>query len=121
MNRSVFGWLLAVGILVSTAPLVHAHMVLQKSEPTANAVLTTAPTQVLLSFNEAPDVKVSRMEIKGPSAATKLVTLHAMDKSLMAMVQGDVPDGAYTIAWQAAGDDGHIQKGELAFSVKRAK
>ena len=42
-----------------------------------------------------------------------------MDKSLMAVVNGDMPDGVYTVSWQAAGKDGHIQKGEFTFTVKR--
>ncbi len=113
--RSMFG----VGLIVAGSVLVHAHMVLQKSEPTANAVLTSPPSEVHLTFNEAPDLKVSKMDIKGLSGQPKLVNLHVTDKSLMAAVQGDMPDGAYTVLWQAAGDDGHMQKGEVPFNVKR--
>lgn len=108
-----------VGLIVAGSVLVHAHMVLQKSEPTANAVLTSPPSEVHLTFNEAPDLKVSKMDIKGLSGQPKLVNLHVTDKSLMAAVQGDMPDGAYTVLWQAAGDDGHMQKGEVPFNVKR--
>ena len=45
--------------------------------------------------------------------------LHVMDKSLMAMVEGGTPDGTYTVSWQSAGPDGHIQKGDFTFTVKR--
>jgi len=47
-----------------------------------------------------------------------------MDKmSLMAMVShaDKMSDGRYTVAWQSAGDDGHVQKGDFAFTLKRAK
>jgi methionine-rich copper-binding protein CopC len=30
-------------------------------------------------------------------------------------------DGRYTVNWQTAGDDGHLQKGTFAFTVKPAK
>ena len=66
-----------------------------------------------LFFNEAPDLAVSKLEMVGPADKAKLVNTHAMGKSLMATVQGDLPDGAYTLQWQAAGDDGHVQKGEV--------
>ena len=115
----VFGQVFAVCVIVAGSALLQAHMMVEKSEPAANAVLTAPPPHVQLFFSEAPDLKVSKIEIKGPSDKTKLVTLHVMGKSLMAIVQGDMPDGAYTVQWQSAGDDGHVQKGELAFSVKR--
>jgi methionine-rich copper-binding protein CopC len=41
--------------------------------------------------------------------------------SLMASVGDAMPDGTYTVSWQSAGDDGHLQKGEFTFSVKQAK
>lgn len=117
--RRAFAACAAVAVMVIGAATIEAHMKVEKSEPAANAVVTAPMPHVQIFFNEAPDLKVSKMEIKGPSPKTKLVQMHVMDKSLMAMVEGDMPDGAYTVSWQAAGSDGHIQKGDLAFSVKR--
>jgi methionine-rich copper-binding protein CopC len=109
-----------VAILVMTGSvLLQAHMKLEKSEPAADAMLGAPPPHVQLFFTETPDLAVSKLEIKGPSDKTTLVKLHAMGNSLMAMVEGDMPDGAYTVMWQAAGDDGHVQKGEIAFTLKR--
>lgn len=116
LTKSLLGMLAA---LVIGAVTLQAHMKLEKSEPAANAVVTAPLKSVQVSFSEAPDLKVSKLDLKGPSAATKLVKLHVMEKSLMAMVEGETPDGAYTVSWQAAGKDGHIQKGEFSFTVKR--
>ena len=66
--------------------------------------------------SQAPDRSV---EVKGPSAATKVSAVHVMDKSLMAMIEGDAPAGSYTVSWQSAGGDGHFQKGEFAFTLKK--
>ncbi len=118
MSRSVWGVLVALALLAGGTRLL-AHMKLEKSEPAANAVVTAPMPHVQVFFSEPPDVKVSKLEIKGPSAATKLVQMHVMDKSLMAMVEGDMPNGTYTVSWQAAGKDGHIQKGDFTFTVKR--
>jgi methionine-rich copper-binding protein CopC len=96
-----------------------AHAQLQKTEPVNGSVLDSPPREVQLFFNESLDAKVSKLTIKGP-AQTKLVGVHVMEsKSLMAMIEGDMPDGVYTVDWQTAGDDGHIQKGVLTFSIKR--
>lgn len=119
MSRVLSGALLAVVLVLASTTLLQAHMKLEKSEPAANAVVTKPLPHVQVFFTEAPDLKVSKLELKGPSPATKLVQLHVMDKSLMAVVEGEMPNGAYTISWQAAGNDGHIQKGDIAFTVKR--
>ncbi|MGE0451281.1 MAG: copper resistance protein CopC [Vicinamibacterales bacterium] len=118
--RTLIGVVVTLAVLSTSSALLQAHMKLEKSEPAADAVVKEPLKHVQVFFSEAPDLKVSKLEIKGPSAQTKLVQLHVMGNSLMAMVEGDMPDGAYTISWQAAGDDGHIQKGEISFTLKRA-
>ena len=117
--RSIVGSTLVAVLVMAGSVLLQAHMAFEKSEPAADAILDAPPPHVQLFFTQAPDVAVSRLEIKGPSDKTTLVKLHAMGKSLMAMVEGDMPDGAYTLLWQTAGDDGHVQKGEVAFTMKR--
>lgn len=117
--RSAVGAVATVALLLGGSALLDAHMKVDKSEPAANAVVTGPQAHVQIFFSEAPDLKVSKLEIKGPSEKTKLTQMHVMDKSLMAMVEGDMPDGAYNVTWQSAGPDGHIQKGDFAFTVKR--
>jgi len=104
-------------VLMSAA--LDAHMKVEKSEPPNGAVVTSPQPHVQIFFSEAPDVAVSKLDIVGPSAKAKLVQLHAMGNSLMAMVEGEMPDGTYTVSWQSAGPDGHIQKGDFSFIVKR--
>ena len=71
-------------------------------------------------FSQAPDIKVSKLDLTGPSGAVKLSNFHATDdKSIMATVADKMLDGAYTVAWPAAGDDGHVQKGTFKFTLKR--
>lgn len=110
---------MAAALLFVGSTSLSAHMKVEKSEPAPNAVVASPQPHVQVFFSEAPDLKVSKMEIKGPSAKTALTGLHVMDKSLMAMIQGDMPDGVYTVSWTAAGDDGHVQKGDFTFTVKR--
>ncbi|HUU35874.1 MAG TPA: copper resistance CopC family protein [Vicinamibacterales bacterium] len=119
MSRRVLS-VLAVGVALSSTVL--AHMALSKSLPAKDAVVASTPAKVQLWFSQAPDVAVSKLTLTGPSGAVKLGALAAdADKSMSAAVEADTPDGAYTVAWQAAGDDGHLQKGEFAFSVRRTR
>jgi methionine-rich copper-binding protein CopC len=113
--------LVAVVVLAFAAGL-SAHMKLEKTLPAADSTVTASPSSVQVWFSEAPDAKVSKVTITGPSGPVKITDVHVMDKtSLMAMVGGTMPDGRYTVAWQAAGDDGHLQKGQFVFNVKSAK
>lgn len=107
-----------VAVAFVGAVTLSAHMKVEKSDPAADAEVTAPVKQVQIFFSEVPDAKVSKIEIKGPSAATKAGALHVMDKSIMAMIEGNTPAGVYTVSWQAAGGDGHIQKGDFTFKVK---
>ena len=119
LTRSLCGAVVALALFLASSSRLDAHMKVEKTEPAASAVVEAPLPHVQVFFSEAPDLSVSTLEIKGPSDKTHLVLLHVMDKSLMAMVEGGMPDGAYTVSWQSAGPDGHIQKGDFSFTVKR--
>ena len=109
---------IVAGLLLGVSAFVQAHAKLEKTEPATNSTIQTAPKTVQLFFNEALDVAVTKLEIKGPSDKVKLVGTHSMGKSLMANVEGAMTDGVYTVLWSTAGDDGHPQKGEFKFTLK---
>jgi len=114
------GWIATLSLtLIGLTALVWAHTKLEKSEPSAGATVTAAPKQIQLWFNEKLDVAVSKVELTSPSGKVDLGPPHVMgDRSLMAAISGRVADGAYTVAWQTAGDDGHVVKGDFTFTVK---
>lgn len=117
-RRMVAGMVMAV--VLSLSATVLAHMKLAKALPAANAVVAAKPAKVQIWFTQAPDKAVSRVTLTGPSGQVKLgaPTVDA-DKSMSAAVEGTTPDGSYKVAWQAAGDDGHVQKGEYSFTVRQ--
>ncbi len=111
----------ALFVTVLVRPL-EAHMKPVKFEPAVDAAVTTAPKQVQVWFTQAPDPKLSKLEMSGPSGPIKLTGFQVKpDKSIIAMVEGSLADGRYSVRWQSAGDDGHVQKGEFAFTVRLAK
>ena len=113
--------LVVVGAFALTA-WMSAHTKLEKSDPADGATVTKAPTMVQLFFNEKPDLKVSKVEITGPSGKVELGPAHSMaDKDIMAAIKGTLGNGKYTVNWQAAGSDGHVEKGVLSFTVQKAQ
>ncbi len=97
---------------------VEGHMKPVKSEPAADAA--ASPKQVQVWFTQSPDPKLSKLEMTGPSGSIELTGVRVTaDKSIIATVDGSLADGRYSVRWQAAGDDGHLQKGEFAFTVRQ--
>ena len=111
--------ILLILIAAVTAVPLFAHMKVDKSEPAANSTVTASPSHVQVWFSQAPDIKVTKLSLTGPAGAVKLSTPKANGKSIVLNVEGQLNDGVYTAAWQSAGDDGHVQKGEFKFTVKR--
>jgi methionine-rich copper-binding protein CopC len=121
MRFCAFVLFAALTALVSAPVALSAHMKFEKSEPVANGTATAPLKMIQVWFSEAPDTTVSKIDVVGPNGPVKVTGLHAMDKSLMVMVDAAAPAGAYTVTWQSAGDDGHLQKGEFKFTLKAAK
>jgi methionine-rich copper-binding protein CopC len=114
--------LLSVVLVAASGVALLAHMKATRTEPASNATVTAAPARIQVWFTQAPDIKVSRLELSGPAGPVKLTGFSATsEKSIVAAVEGTLADGRYVARWQSAGDDGHVQKGEFAFSVKHAR
>jgi methionine-rich copper-binding protein CopC len=118
VNRVILAAVAALALSV----WVQAHTKLEKSVPADGATVTSAPAAIELYFNETLDMKVSKVEVTGPSGKVELGPAHSMAaKDIMAAVKGTLGNGKYTVAWQAAGDDGHLQKGQFSFTVQKAQ
>ncbi len=106
-------------LLVIVSSVALAHMQATKMDPEDGATVKEAPKWVQIWYSQEPDSAVSKLTLTGPDGEVKLFVHPSDDNSLMGMVQQDnLRDGEYTVEWQAAGDDGHIQKGEYKFTLK---
>ncbi len=121
MANRLTSWMVVVLAVLATTTVL-AHMKMSKAMPAAGAVVAAKPAKVQIWFTQAPDRAVSKLTLTGTSGEVTLGALTvAADKSMSATVDGATPDGTYTVAWQAAGDDGHVQKGDYAFSVRQTR
>jgi methionine-rich copper-binding protein CopC len=120
-SRTVIGAVVAIALTAGSAS-VAGHAKLEKSEPAAAATVTTTPAHLQLWFNEKPDLKVTKITLSGPAGQVEVGPAHSKgEKTIMTDITGKMPDGKYSVSWQTAGKDGHVQKGTFAFNLKHAK
>lgn len=120
-KRSIIGAVAALAVAVALGVVATAHAHLEKTEPANGATITTPPPHIQLMFASKIDPAVSLIDMTGPSGAVALGDAHGMDedKTLMAVVKGEMTNGAYTVNWQAAAADGHPEKGSFTFTLER--
>ena len=122
MDVRTFRTIMFFSLIIMLGSITFAHMNLEKTEPAHDTTLSSQPQHLQMWFTQEPDLAVTKVELKGQDGIIELGEVHLMDeKTLMAMIIGDMADGTYTVNWQTAGDDGHIQKGEFVFKIDQAE
>src|SRR5438552_1287894 len=122
--RVLVGIASVLALLLLSLETVSAHAQLIKADPAPGAVLTQAPTQVHLWFDEQVAAQFSEIQVLDPSrtrADTQQLELATGDpKSFFAPLK-PLSEGTYTVIWKAfSATDGHITRGVFAFSVGQA-
>ncbi len=120
---AVLGLLLwLAGQAPSRSALAHAD--LDRSDPAADAVLTTAPTQVQLWFTQELFRRQGQNFIEvyaadGSRQDQGEAVINDDDRTLLTVaLPPDLPPGVYTVRWQAlSAEDGHDSSGEFTFTV----
>src|SRR5260221_4203058 len=113
--------IVVVLLLVSGYP-VQAHANLVRSEPPANAILATSPSEIKLWFSEAIEVSFSQVQIfdRAGQPVKRIGVLlgdPADVKALRVAIQA-LPDGVYSVAWRTvSAADGHATSGAFAFVI----
>jgi len=114
--------LLVFGLLLLAAGpfanLALAHNQLLKTDPAAHAALKVSPARIQFWFGEKPDLKITKIAVKGPAGAVDVGPAHVVSEKVIATdFKGKLAPGEYSVSWQTAGDDGHISKGVFSFTV----
>ncbi|MEU3402596.1 copper resistance protein CopC [Streptomyces sp. NPDC006670] len=108
--------------LFTAAAPATAHAALTASDPQDGAVVATAPAQVTLSFSEEVamgDDSIRVMDPQGKRVDTgelRNMCSGSVIRYGTALHTG-LPDGTYTVAWQAVSADSHPVSGAFTFSV----
>ncbi|MGW1770595.1 copper resistance CopC/CopD family protein [Streptomyces sp. NPDC002104] len=99
-----------------------AHAALTASDPTDGAVVATAPAQITLSFSEGVAMNGDSIRVLDPQGK-RVDTGELRDLCSGNLIRygtalrPGLPDGTYTVAWQAISADSHPVSGAFTFSI----
>jgi len=121
--RLVAGILLALATVSLTPVAIQAHARYARSEPGADAVVPTAPTQLKVWFTEEVATRGSSLAVVDSAgnrvdAGDGQVDLNDPDRKLMWATLMPLADGVYTVNWVTiSGEDGDQADGSFRFGV----
>jgi copper transport protein len=109
-----------VGGLVLIAAPVFAHAVLEQSTPRPDSVLTTAPTEVTLRYDEPVTLLADSLRVYGPDGrrADRGDVGHPAGHGDEVRVSlGSSTQGTYLVSWRVISADSHPVSGAFTYSV----
>jgi copper transport protein len=119
--RSVAFLALVLGGALGLPQGVLAHALLIASAPAAGATLSQPPSEVVLTFGEAPDPKLSTIRVldtAGQDHAAGPASKVAGEPDQLKVPLKPLSDGVYTVDWRTVSAvDGHLATGSFAFGV----
>ena len=89
--------------------------------PADKAVLDKSPQQLMLHFSEPTKLTAVTLQRHGESEAHKLASLPKEATAAASIPLQSLSQGEYTVEWRAVGDDNHVMKGTLHFTVAPPK
>jgi len=117
--RTRLAFVLVAAIAFMAAPQAFFHFELIRSAPSAKAELKMSPSKLQLWFSQVPAAGVSTVTLSqnGKHVEIGKTVVAAADKSMIVELASALAPGAYVIHWKGAGDDGHVQQGDIAFTI----
>ncbi|MEU9230948.1 copper resistance CopC/CopD family protein [Streptomyces subrutilus] len=108
--------------LFTAASPASAHAALTASDPADGAVVATAPAQVTLSFSEQValgDDSIRVLDPQGKRVDTGELRDMCSGSTIRygTALRPGLPNGTYTVAWQAVSADSHPISGAFTFSI----
>ena len=119
-----FSWAVVfVGLIcLFVVDRVSAHAYLVRSEPTANIVLDSAPSEMRLWFSETITAAFSKARLlsAGGQGTDLTFAIDPADHTLMVVALPELAEGVYSLRWTVHSEaDGHITEGLIVFGVGR--
>jgi copper resistance protein C len=110
--------LLTTILLTGFSQFASAHAILMESRPALHASVKGPDVPIWLRFNVRVDGSRSRLHLLAPDGSQQTLPLAKQTNPdiLQSQVAGLKP-GDYKLQWQVLASDGHISRGEVAFTV----
>ncbi len=111
--------LMVLGVVL--AGPVGAHAALVSMTPEADSTVETAPSEIVLEFNEGISATSDAVRVFDPSGRELGgVEVSSTDDSITASLPDFDTDGSYTVDWKAVSADGHPIRGAYLFHLRTA-
>ena len=120
-QKAIRSALLAALVSMVFVAAAAAHVEFISSSPPAGANLSSAPSEVTITFDDELDPDLSSFTVTGPGAVevgAGEVDLSVADRNLMTGPVTVTVPGVYTVAWSVAGVDGHGLEGTFSFGYQ---
>jgi methionine-rich copper-binding protein CopC len=114
-----FGWTASLAlVLLAGSPLAFAHAMLVRSSPADRAVVRSHQVNIALTYDSRIETRRSTVKLTdaGGNAVPLQIEHSAKPSELNAIARG-LANGKYQIHWQVLASDGHISRGDIAFTV----
>jgi methionine-rich copper-binding protein CopC len=119
--KSAFHLSVPVAVLLSLGlagpALAHAQLI--SATPAPKAMAMPPPTELRLKFSEGIELRVTKVRLSGPGKKvikTGPAKLDPGDSTVLIVpIAAPLPDGKYTVDWQAVSIDGDKTRGSYSF------
>ncbi len=119
--RILISAVLALFAIALAAPASWAHDQLASSSPSSGQALTQAPSQIVLTFEEAPMEGTAAVTATDSSGKSVEIGLPSVSDNVVKVAwPANTPAGSYTVNWRVVSDDGHPVSGQIPFSYTSA-
>ena len=109
--------LVGFGVVLAGARPASAHATLISTAPAGDELLSSAPSEVELSFDEPVDVVEGAVRVFGPDGERVDQGTVDVDGSTLRAQIDDGGRGTYTVAWRVLSEDNHDLESSFVFHV----
>ena len=123
VRRLLAAALAAFAVAAAVPAIAAAHANLDSSDPPSESSVESSPKHIVLTFSEAPDVKLSLVKLydgrgREVPGVTDPEAVPGDKRSLQVTPSQPLADGTYTVNWRVVSAvDGHVLDGAFAFGV----
>jgi copper resistance protein C len=103
--------------LLLCAQHAEAHAILEESEPANGARIAAGRIVLRLRYNSRIDRERSRLTLTRPDQTRSTLTIDPDGPPDILTAAVTLTPGAYVVRWQVLAIDGHITRGDVAFTV----
>ncbi|WP_223593973.1 copper resistance CopC family protein [Neobacillus bataviensis] len=110
--------IILIGMLVMIPTIVSAHTEITSSNPASGQVVKEDLNEIVITY-EGKIESLSTMNLVKDGQEIPLVSVTPKENQLIGTLSSPLENGAYTVQWSIAGEDGHPLKGEIPFTVQK--